>query len=160
MTGPFGSSAGPPCASCRGSAHCSTLSYCFGPLTFSHFIGTPNSITLPSPFFMSGPRNSSSRSTPQRRWPGKLLISVDAPGSSVMKIGYMSISFVSPRRDCHERESGCWYPPCRIDEISSVDIVEGEERVRTSSTRESGIGIANKAVQEAAPMLLTLYLYL
>jgi len=38
-----------------------------------------------------------------------------ASGSSVMKMGYMSIDFVNVLFCCHDRESGCWYPPCRID---------------------------------------------
>jgi len=32
-----------------------------------------------------------------------------------MKMGYMSIDFVNVLFCCHVRESGCWYPPCRID---------------------------------------------
>jgi hypothetical protein len=76
--------------------------------TFSHLSGTPKRMTLFRPFFTSGPRNASRRFTPQRRWPGRLVISTLASGSSVMKIGYMSMAFVSSRRLCHARESGCW----------------------------------------------------
>ena len=76
--------------------------------TFVHFIGTPNRMTLFSPFFTSGPRNSSSRFTPHRACPGSDGISTCASGSSVMKMGYMSMLFVSVRFACHDRESGCW----------------------------------------------------
>jgi hypothetical protein len=38
-----------------------------------------------------------------------------ASRSSVMKTGYMSIDFVDVLFCCHDRESGCRHPPCRID---------------------------------------------
>lgn len=76
--------------------------------TFLPMRGTPNRITLFNPFWIKGPKNPSSLLTPQRRWPGNVAISVLASGSSVMKIGYMSIDFASWRRPCHDRESGCW----------------------------------------------------
>jgi hypothetical protein len=38
-----------------------------------------------------------------------------ASGSSVMKMGYMSIDLVNVLLCCHDRESGCWYPPCKTD---------------------------------------------
>lgn len=76
--------------------------------TFSHLNGTPKRITLLRPFLTNGPMNSSSLFTPQRHWPGREGISTRASGSSVMKMGYMSIPFVRVRFACHDRERGCW----------------------------------------------------
>jgi hypothetical protein len=74
--------------------------------TFAQLSGTPKRITLLRPFLTSGPMNSSRRSTPQRHWPGSEAISTRAVGSSVMKIGYMSIDLSIFLRVCHSRESG------------------------------------------------------
>lgn len=103
--------------------------------TFSQVSGTPNRITLLRPFCTRGPRNPSSLFTPQRRCPGRLAISTLASGSSVMKIGYMSIPFVSDRSACQERERGCWYPPWRMDDISIVDAIVAVSKPGTRNGR-------------------------
>ena len=86
-----------------------------GERTLLHLSGTPKRMTLWRPFLTSGPRNSSSRFTPQRACPGSEGISTCASGSSVMKMGYMNMAFVSVRFACHERASGWWYPPARTE---------------------------------------------
>ena len=77
--------------------------------------GTPKRITLSKPFFTKGPMNSSSLLTPHLRCPGRVGISTLAFGSSVMNMGYMNMDLVSWRFACHFRESGCAYPPWRIE---------------------------------------------
>lgn len=77
--------------------------------------GTPKRMTLFRPFFTRGPKNSSSLLTPHLAWPGREGISTWASGSSVMKIGYMSMDFVRVLFACHDRDRGCWYPPCKTE---------------------------------------------
>ena len=55
------------------------------PRTLAFFSGTPNSMTLRSPFWTSGTRNSSRRLTPHRFCPGIHPKSRDASSISVMK---------------------------------------------------------------------------
>jgi hypothetical protein len=66
-------------------------------LTFSSSNGTPNKITLFNPFSTSGLKNPSNLLIPHLFCPGKVEISNSASGSSVMKIGYMSMSLFSVR---------------------------------------------------------------
>ena len=96
-----------------------------------------------------------------------------ASGSSVMKMGYMSIDFVNVLFCCHDRERGCWYPPCRIDleqvskpterfadakfgsyEISMVECnklrFDGRSRNAREGTRESCSGCPLLPLSRAA----------
>ena len=65
--------------------------------TFSSSTGTPNRMTLLKPFSTNGFRKPSSLLIPHRFCPGNDLISISASGSSVMKMGYMSMSLLKVR---------------------------------------------------------------
>jgi hypothetical protein len=66
-------------------------------LTFSSSTGTPNRMTLLKPFATKGFKKPSSLLIPHRFCPGNDLISISASGSSVIKMGYMSMSLLKVR---------------------------------------------------------------
>lgn len=146
ITGPCESSAGVPQSSYllvrvsfRASNHTTLCSW----HAFCALRGTPNKITLPRPLSTKGPIKSSSLSTPHLLCPGKVGISTDAVGSSVMKIGYINMLFSSDRRDCHLRDNGWAYPPWRI-ELSAISVIfyteqEGNLKIRYQELSDSTI---------------------
>ena len=82
-------------------------------MTLSQFKGTPKRITLSNPLSTRGWRKPSSLLTPHLCCPGNEGISTLASGSSVIKIGYMNIDFVTVNSvlASHFRGVGRWYPP-------------------------------------------------